>query len=124
MRNLAMSCAIVCLILLAFSGPLGILGLFKKQISTIMVTGVMYILAAVFGIFTLAFMHFKRIKPDGFYTSTILDLNLPEEYMKCRNFTVGWPPSAEWAGLCLCLIGSLFWLLLAKIYRFQILSPA
>ncbi|GFQ73277.1 uncharacterized protein TNCT_281971 [Trichonephila clavata] len=123
MRNLAMSCAMVCLILLSFSAPLGLLGLFKKQISTIMVTGVMYILAGVFGVFNLAFMQFKRVKPDGFYTSTILDLNLPEEYMKLRIFSVGWPPTAEWAGLILCLIGSLFWLLLAKIYRFQILSP-
>ncbi|GFT62399.1 uncharacterized protein TNCV_4717671 [Trichonephila clavipes] len=77
----------------------------------------------VFGVFNLAFMQFKRVKPDGFYTSTILDLNLPEEYMKLRIFSVGWPPTAEWAGLILCLIGSLFWLLLAKIYRFQILSP-
>ncbi|GBL97101.1 hypothetical protein AVEN_254137-1 [Araneus ventricosus] len=123
MRNLAMSCAMVCLILLAFSAPLGILGLFKKQISTIMVTGVMYILAGVFGVFNLVFMHFKRVKPDGFYTSTTLDHNLPEDYMKQRIFTVGWPPTAEWAGLILCLFASLFWLLLAKIYRFQILSP-
>ncbi|KAG8182797.1 hypothetical protein JTE90_009110 [Oedothorax gibbosus] len=116
MRNLAMSCAMVCLILIGFSAPLGILGLLKQQISTIMVTGVMYILAGVFGVFNLAFMHFKRVKPDGFYTSTILDKNLPEDYMKQRIFTVGWPPAAEWAGLILCLIGSLFWLLLAKIY--------
>ena len=48
MRNLAMSCAIVSLILLGTSAPLGILGLIKKQISTIMVTGVMYILAGTF----------------------------------------------------------------------------
>ncbi|KAF8793898.1 hypothetical protein HNY73_001930 [Argiope bruennichi] len=123
MRNLAMSCAMVCLILLAFSAPLGLLGLFKKQISTIMVTGVMYILAGVFGVFNLVFMHFKRVKSDGFYTSTVLDHNLSEDYMKHRIFTVGWPPTAEWAGLILCLLASLFWLLLAKIYRFQILSP-
>ncbi|XP_015920856.1 uncharacterized protein [Parasteatoda tepidariorum] len=124
MRNLAMSCAMVSLILLAFSTPLGLLGLYKKQISTIMVNGVMYILAGVFGTFNLAFMHFKRAKPaDGFYTSTILDKNLPEDYMKARIFTVGWPPSAEWAGLIVCMIGSLFWLLLAKIYRLQILNP-
>ena len=43
-----MSCAIVSLILLGTSAPLGILGLIKKQISTIMVTGVMYILAGTF----------------------------------------------------------------------------
>lgn len=122
MRNLAMSCAMVCLILLGFSAPLGIFGLIKKQISSIMVTGVMYMLAAVFGVFNLAFMHFKRVKPDGYYTSTILDLNLPEEYLKSRQYTPGWPPSAEWAGLGLCLIGSLFWLILAKIFRFQILQ--
>ncbi|KFM67415.1 hypothetical protein X975_09053, partial [Stegodyphus mimosarum] len=42
MRNLAMSCAIVCLILLGSSAALGILGLIKNEISTIMVTGVMY----------------------------------------------------------------------------------
>ncbi|GIY32722.1 uncharacterized protein CEXT_159221 [Caerostris extrusa] len=108
MRNLAMSCAMVCLILLSFSAPLGILGLIKKQISTVMVTGVMYILAGVFGVFNLVFMHFKRVKPDGYYTSTMLDLNMPEDYMKERIFTVGWPPTAEWAGLILCFIGSLF----------------
>ncbi|XP_054707764.1 uncharacterized protein LOC129217482 [Uloborus diversus] len=124
MRNLAMSCAIVSLILLGCSAPLGILGIFKKQISTIMVTGVMYILAAVFGIFNLVFMRFKRVKPDGFYTSTVFDKGIPEDYMKTRIFTVGWPPSIEWAGLCLCLIASLFWLMLAKIFRFLILAPS
>lgn len=81
-----------------------------------------FFFADVFGVFTLAFMHFKRVKPDGYYTSTILDLNLPEEYLKARKFTAGWPPAAEMAGLILCLISSLFWLILAKIYRFQILS--
>ncbi|XP_042907479.1 uncharacterized protein [Parasteatoda tepidariorum] len=124
MRNLAMSCAIVCLILLGCSGPLGLLGLYKKQISTIMVTGVMYSLAAVFGTFNLVFMRFKRVKPDGFYTSTMLDVGIPEEYMRVRIFVVGWPLSIEWAGLILCIISSLFWLLLAKIFRFLVLSPS
>ncbi|GBL97076.1 hypothetical protein AVEN_254118-1 [Araneus ventricosus] len=123
MRNLAMSCAIVCLILLVSSAPLGILGLFKKQISTIMVTGVMYSLAAVFGIFNLVFMRFKRVKSDGFYTSTSLDKGIPEDYLKTRVFTVGWPLSLECAGLCICILASLFWLLLSKIFRFIILSP-
>ncbi|KAF8793894.1 hypothetical protein HNY73_001926 [Argiope bruennichi] len=117
MRNLAMSCAIVCLILLVSSAPLGILGLIKKQISTIMVTGVMYSLAAVFGIFNLVFMRFKRVKSDGFYTSTSLDKGIPEDFLKTRVFTVGWPLSLECAGLCICILASLFWLLLAKIFR-------
>ncbi|GFU41060.1 uncharacterized protein NPIL_440601 [Nephila pilipes] len=123
MRNLAMSCAIVCMILLGSSAPLGILGLFKKQISTIMVTGVMYSLAAVFGVFNLVFMRFKRVKADGFYTSTILDKGIPDEYLKTRLFTVGWPLSLECAGLCICFLASIFWLLLAKIFRFIVLSP-
>ncbi|GFR05171.1 uncharacterized protein TNCT_211291 [Trichonephila clavata] len=123
MRNLAMSCAIVCMILLGSSAPLGILGLFKKQISTIMVTGVMYSLAAVFGVFNLVFMRFKRVKADGFYTSTILDRGIPEEYLRTRLFTVGWPLSLECAGLCICFLASIFWLLLAKIFRFIVLSP-
>ncbi|XP_035230346.1 uncharacterized protein LOC118202295 [Stegodyphus dumicola] len=122
MRNLAMSCAIVCLILLGSSAALGILGLIKNEISTIMVTGVMYSLAAVFGTFNLVFMRFKRVKPDGFYTSTVLDKDIPEEFLRARLFTVGWPPAIECAGLCLCVIASLFWLLLARIFRFLIIS--
>ncbi|KAG8190203.1 hypothetical protein JTE90_011925 [Oedothorax gibbosus] len=123
MRNLAMSCAIVSLILLGCSAPLGVLGLIKKQISTIMVTGVMYSLADVFGIFNLVFMRFKRVKPDGFYTSTVLDKGIPEEYLRARTFSVGWPLSLEWAGLVFCLLASMLWLLLAKIFRFLVLSP-
>lgn len=45
MQNLAMSCAVVCLILLGTASLLGIWGLCKKQNSAILITGVMYLLA-------------------------------------------------------------------------------
>ncbi|GFQ87897.1 uncharacterized protein TNCT_567501 [Trichonephila clavata] len=71
MRNLAMSCAMVCLILLSFSAPLGLLGLFKKQISTIMVTGVMYILAGELTLCRLVLKYYYTEKDtdstQGFY---------------------------------------------------------
>ncbi|XP_064478856.1 uncharacterized protein LOC135392111 [Ornithodoros turicata] len=46
MRNLAMSCSIVSLILIGASFLVGGFGIFKRQLSAVMVTGVMFILAA------------------------------------------------------------------------------
>lgn len=48
MQNLSISCALVCLILLAAAGLLGTFGLCQKQISAILITGVMYLLAGMY----------------------------------------------------------------------------
>ncbi|XP_022249347.1 uncharacterized protein LOC111087338 [Limulus polyphemus] len=119
MHNLAMSCAMVSLILLATCALVGAFGLMKRQLSAIMVTGVMFFLAALFGLFTLAFMYFKRVKPEGVHTSTVIDKGIPVEYLRAREFTMGWSALLGLGGVILCSISSIFWLLLARVLRYQ-----
>jgi uncharacterized membrane protein YjjP (DUF1212 family) len=45
MQNLSISCALVCLIILGSSALVGAFGVLKHQISAVLVTGVMYLLA-------------------------------------------------------------------------------
>lgn len=45
MQNLSISCSLVCLIILGSAALLGAFGVFQRQISAILVTGVMYLLA-------------------------------------------------------------------------------
>lgn len=45
MQNLSISCSLVCLIILGSAALLGSFGIFQRQISAILVTGVMYLLA-------------------------------------------------------------------------------
>ncbi|RZF34605.1 hypothetical protein LSTR_LSTR008630 [Laodelphax striatellus] len=60
MQNLSISCALVCLIILGSSALVGSFGVLKHQISAVLVTGVMYLLAATFALFTLTIIHLKR----------------------------------------------------------------
>lgn len=83
MQNLSISCALVCLILLGSAALVGAFGVCQHQISAVLVTGVMYLLAgsffpsfqftylililyfyfsASFALFTLTIIHFKRIQ--------------------------------------------------------------
>ncbi|XP_076366160.1 uncharacterized protein LOC143255031 isoform X2 [Tachypleus tridentatus] len=79
-------------------------------------------LSPLFGLFTLAFMYFKRVKPEGVYTSTIMDKGLPITYLRTREFTMGWSASLGWGGVMLCIISSIFWLLLARVLRYQVVT--
>lgn len=45
MQNLSISCSLVCLIILGSAALLGAFGVLQRQISAILVTGVMYLLA-------------------------------------------------------------------------------
>lgn len=47
MQNLSISCALVCLIILGCSALVGAFGVLKHQISAVLVTGVMYLLAGM-----------------------------------------------------------------------------
>lgn len=81
MQNLSISCALVALIILGSAALTGTFGVCKRQISAILVTGVMYLLAgethsqssktrsltiiiitALFALFTLMIIYFKRTK--------------------------------------------------------------
>lgn len=56
MQNLSISCALVCLIILGSAALIGAFGVCQRQISAILVTGVMYLLA---GNIDYSGMHFK-----------------------------------------------------------------
>jgi len=87
MQNLSISCSLVCLIILGCAALIGFFGLCRHQISAVLVTGVMYLLAgkayvllhvrknrfldlalyvfndfisATFALFTLTIIHSKR----------------------------------------------------------------
>lgn len=45
MQNLSISCALVCLIILGSAALVGAFGVCQRQISAILITGVMYLLA-------------------------------------------------------------------------------
>lgn len=47
MQNLSISCALVCLIVLGSAALVGAFGVCKHQISAVLVTGVMYLLAGI-----------------------------------------------------------------------------
>ncbi|KOB69290.1 Uncharacterized protein OBRU01_17115 [Operophtera brumata] len=48
MQNLSISCALVCLIVLGSAALVGAFGVCKHQISAVLVTGVMYLLAGTY----------------------------------------------------------------------------
>lgn len=48
MQNLSISCSLVCLIILSTAVLIGFFGLCRHQISAVLVTGVMYLLAGKF----------------------------------------------------------------------------
>lgn len=45
MQNLSISCALVCLIILGSAALVGAFGVCQRQVSAVLVTGVMYLLA-------------------------------------------------------------------------------
>ncbi|XP_047469267.1 uncharacterized protein LOC125025325 [Penaeus chinensis] len=119
MQNLSISCALVCCILLGASAVVGTFGIIKRQISAVLITGVMYILAATFGLFCLSIMHFKRkTKKD----CGVLDSQVTPEYSSARVFQTGWSLDLGWGGVVTCLVAALLWLLLARIMRYNPIS--
>lgn len=60
MQNLSISCALVCLIILGSAALLGAFGVCQRQISAILITGVMYLLAGK--LFMYVYMFFLVCK--------------------------------------------------------------
>ncbi|XP_060521711.1 uncharacterized protein LOC132699168 isoform X1 [Cylas formicarius] len=135
MQNLSISCALVCLIILGSAALVGAFGVFQHQISAVLVTGVMYLLAASFALFTLTIIHFKRlhIKPkseehsgtiDGVilaYSARMAERKIVE-LLPARIFTTSWSLDLGWGGVMLCVMTSVLWILLSKIMRFNPIS--
>ncbi|KAA0200937.1 hypothetical protein HAZT_HAZT005242 [Hyalella azteca] len=140
MQNLSISCALVCCIILASCALVGFFGILNRQISAVLVTGVMYILAnwnikktapflsAIFAVFCLAIMHFKRRTKKDCANVDSQGLNshfisLVSAFLNAaRVFSYGWSLSMGWAGAVVCLGAALLWLLLARIMRYNPIS--
>ncbi|XP_030751937.1 uncharacterized protein LOC115879312 isoform X2 [Sitophilus oryzae] len=131
MQNLSISCALVCLIVLGSAALVGAFGVFQHQISAVLVTGVMYLLAASFALFTLTIIHFKRlhIKPnvelhEGPVDGVVSPMGVRGvgELLAARIFTTSWSLDLGWGGVMLCVMTSVLWILLSKIMRFNPIS--
>ncbi|KYN10036.1 hypothetical protein ALC57_17831 [Trachymyrmex cornetzi] len=140
MQNLSISCSLVCLIILGCAALIGFFGLCRHQISAVLVTGVMYLLAgkistnnlinyweslyfilATFALFTLTIIHFKRVQDRG--TKSIEDgvIGMPvlRSILKARRVSTAWSMDLGWGGVTLCALASVAWILLSKIMRFS-----
>ncbi|XP_043479542.1 uncharacterized protein LOC122509488 [Leptopilina heterotoma] len=127
MQNLSISCSLVCLIILGTAVLVGSFGLCRHQISAVLVTGVMYLLAATFALFTLTIIHYKRAQDrnprifngpeDG-----VIGGSVPRNILKARIFKTSWSMDFGWGGVTLCSLASVAWILLSKIMRFSPIS--
>ncbi|XP_059048591.1 uncharacterized protein LOC131843851 [Achroia grisella] len=131
MQNLSISCALVCLIVLGSAALVGAFGVCKHQISAVLVTGVMYLLAGLFAMFTLMIIHFKRIQRVSARGSSHVDDTtdgvvgpqapaLP--LLSAREFYNSWSLELGWGGVALATTTSLLWILLSKIMRYNPIS--
>ncbi|XP_045772222.1 uncharacterized protein LOC123872120 isoform X3 [Maniola jurtina] len=131
MQNLSISCALVCLIVLGSAALVGAFGLCKHQISAVLVTGVMYLLAGLFAMFTLMIIHFKRVQRVSTRGSPHVDDTadgvIGPRYpalplLSAREFTTSWSLELGWGGVALATTTSLLWILLSKIMRYNPIS--
>ncbi|KAM8703250.1 hypothetical protein ACLKA7_007947 [Drosophila subpalustris] len=119
MQNLSISCSLVCLIILGSAALVGAFGVCQRQISAILITGVMYLLAALFALFTLMIIHFKRQQGrpmlDSDYDGTVDGIVarpggvaiLAKPLLGARVFLTSWSLDLGWGGVVLCAITSL-----------------
>ncbi|XP_043225454.1 uncharacterized protein LOC122390979 isoform X2 [Amphibalanus amphitrite] len=115
MQNLSISCALVSLILLVASALVGLFGVLQKQNSAVLITGFMYLMAAIFSTFSFSIIHFKRkTKRD----CGVLDSQITHEFYNSRTFQPGWSLQIGWTGVTICLTASLSWILLARFMRY------
>ncbi|XP_053679923.1 uncharacterized protein LOC128730755 isoform X2 [Anopheles nili] len=133
MQNLSISCSLVCLIILGSAALVGAFGVCQRQISAVLVTGVMYLLAALFALFTLMIIHFKRQQGrpllDSDFDGTIDGVvaikgtaRAASKFLGARVFVTAWSLDLGWGGVVLCAFTSFLWILLSKIMRFNPLS--
>ncbi|KAH8248185.1 hypothetical protein KR038_004217 [Drosophila bunnanda] len=119
MQNLSISCSLVCLIILGSAALVGAFGVCQRQISAILITGVMYLLAALFALFTLMIIHFKRQQGrpmlDSDYDGTVDGIVarpggvaiMAKPLLGARIFLTSWSLDLGWGGVVLCAITSL-----------------
>ncbi|CAH2080322.1 unnamed protein product, partial [Iphiclides podalirius] len=140
MQNLSISCALVCLIVLGSAALVGAFGVCKHQISAVLVTGVMYLLAGLFATFTLLIMHWKRVQREltrggggagggvsgggggaggGGADGVVGARAAAAALLAARAFGTAWSLELAWAGVALAATAALLWILLSKIMRYN-----
>ncbi|XP_026324761.1 uncharacterized protein LOC113233776 isoform X2 [Hyposmocoma kahamanoa] len=131
MQNLSISCALVCLIVLGSAALVGTFGVCKHQISAVLITGVMYLLAGLFAMFTLMIIYFKRIQRVSTRGSSHVDDTADGvvgprapalALLSAREFSTSWSLELGWGGVALVTTTSILWILLSKIMRYNPLS--
>ncbi|ESO87435.1 hypothetical protein LOTGIDRAFT_127897, partial [Lottia gigantea] len=114
LQNSAASCYIVVIIDLISAAVVGLIGLIKKQVASCMVTGVLYCMAALFGIFGLSMFHAKDYYEKNFCYS----LNeVPNAVCYARDVTLEWGLVVAWFGVVFCAIACTLWLIVARALR-------
>uniref|UniRef100_A0A2S2PF15 Uncharacterized protein n=2 Tax=Aphidini TaxID=33387 RepID=A0A2S2PF15_SCHGA len=135
MQNVSISCALVCIIIVVSASLIGLFSIFRHQISAMLITAVMYLLAATFGLFTLGIMHNKHhsrkthsqnncnqslalidgmINASGNMCQTI---HFWEQLLTARIYSLGWSVNIGWVAVILCILTSCLWIILSKIMR-------
>jgi hypothetical protein len=104
-----------------------------EELKSRMSSSNVYSLLALFALFTLMIIHFKRQKGkpmlDSDYDGTIDGLvaargsaKMAQNLLGARIFYTSWSLDLGWGGVALCALASLFWIFLSKLMRFTPLS--
>ncbi|XP_050433374.1 uncharacterized protein LOC126841120 isoform X2 [Adelges cooleyi] len=135
MQNVSMSCALVCVIIVGTATLIGLFSICRNQISAMLVTAVLYLLAATFGLFTLGIMHNKHnsrkshtqkncnrslalidgmINAGGNMCQTI---QFWEQLLTARIYSLDWSVNLGWIAVMFCALTSFSWIVLSKVMR-------
>ncbi|XP_076457691.1 uncharacterized protein LOC143291618 [Babylonia areolata] len=114
LHNSAASCYIVVLIDLTSAVVVGLVGIFQKQVASCMVTGVLYFMAALFGVFGLAMFHTKHYYET--YECKSFD-SFPKALCDSRQVEILYGVALAWIGVAFCLMACTLWLVFARALR-------
>ncbi|KAH9494865.1 hypothetical protein Btru_015862 [Bulinus truncatus] len=96
LQNSAASCYIVVLIDLSAATVVGVIGLARKQVASSMITGVLYLMAALFGVFGLSMFH-TRVYYEKTYCYA-LD-KIPSVLCTARIVSLGYAVALAWVAV-------------------------
>lgn len=94
----------------------------------------MVFFSALFALFTLMIIHFKRQKGkpmldsdydgtvDGMVVAARGSARIAQNLLGARIFYTSWSLDLGWGGVALCALASFFWIFLSKLMRFTPLS--
>ncbi|XP_059146419.1 uncharacterized protein LOC131934000 [Physella acuta] len=114
LHNSAASCYIVVLIDLSSATVVGIIGLIQKQVASCMVTGVLYLMAALFGVFGLSMFHTKDFYEK--YHCYGLE-EIPSKLCEAKEVELGYAVPLAWLAVFTCTLSSLVWLCVSRALR-------